>query len=137
MTCDRAVSKESRACIEMMKNAHLVLFGTEDGGEIVGHGECDVMNALSCDESELRRVFNLELVVGLSGRCARAWRLFCQRSTLLATATDPFQPQLSATCGCPQLPLPSCEQLRLLFCTCLLILRLFLRCITKYHDNQS
>ena len=71
MTCDRAVSKESRACIEMMKNAHLVLFGTEDGGEIVSHGERDVMNALGCDESELRRVFNLELVVGLSGRCAR------------------------------------------------------------------
>jgi hypothetical protein len=31
------VSRKLSACLGRIENAHLVLLGTEDGGEIVGH----------------------------------------------------------------------------------------------------
>jgi hypothetical protein len=40
------VSRKSGACLGGMENAHLVLLGTEDGGEIVGHVDVVEMNAL-------------------------------------------------------------------------------------------
>ena len=40
------VSRKFSAWLETIKNAHLVLLGTEDGGEIVGHVDVVEMNAL-------------------------------------------------------------------------------------------
>ena len=40
------VSRGFSAWLEMMENAHLVLLGTEDGGEIVGHVDVVDVNAL-------------------------------------------------------------------------------------------
>ena len=36
-----------------MENAHLVLLGTEDRGEIVGHDDVLEMNALSVGEGDM------------------------------------------------------------------------------------
>jgi hypothetical protein len=36
-----------------LENAHLVLLGTEDGGEIVGHVDVVEMNALGRGEDDL------------------------------------------------------------------------------------
>lgn len=43
----------SRAWLETMENAHLVLFGTEDGGEIVGHDDVLDTNALSLNKGDM------------------------------------------------------------------------------------
>lgn len=43
----------SRAWLEAMEKAHLVLFGTEDGCEIVGHDDVLEMNALSLEAGDM------------------------------------------------------------------------------------
>lgn len=43
----------SCAWLQTMGNAHLVLLGTEDRGEIVGHGDVPERNALSFGEGDM------------------------------------------------------------------------------------
>lgn len=43
----------SCAWLQMMGNAHLVLLGTEDGGEIVGHVDVLEMNAPSLGKGDM------------------------------------------------------------------------------------
>ena len=47
------VSRKFSAWLSGIENAHLVLLGTEDGGEIVGHDDVLEMNALSRYGSEM------------------------------------------------------------------------------------
>jgi hypothetical protein len=47
------VSRKLGACLGRIENAHLVLLGTEDGGEIVGHVDVVEMNALALGEDDL------------------------------------------------------------------------------------
>jgi hypothetical protein len=47
------VSRKLSACLGGREDAHLVLLGTEDGGEIVGHVDVIEMNALGLGEDDL------------------------------------------------------------------------------------